>query len=161
MKLSDVRNQPVVSVADAEKLGTVEDIVLDPSSGKVLGLRVRRAGLFTKGEAVLLDDVLSIGLDAVTLQDASRMNDEKKFREFDDSTTGSKVIGARMMTEHGHEVGTVSDLDVDFEHGVVTQYLLSGSFLDKFRKDEHSVPASAVLKIGDSMVVVNNDVAPT
>lgn len=158
MRVGEVKNEQVVSVAGAEKLGTVDDIFIDPARQTVLGLRVKRGGMLSKAEAVLLSDVQSIGLDAVTLPDASRMNAESKFSEFGNSIMAGNIIGSRMLTEHGHEVGTISDLDIDFEAGSITTYFLSGSFLDRLRKDDHTVSASAVKTIGEKLVVVSNDV---
>jgi sporulation protein YlmC with PRC-barrel domain len=66
-----------------------------------------------------------------------------------------------MLTEHGHEVGTISDLDIDFATGAVTAYVLSGSLLDRLRKENHTVPVSAIKSIGEKLVVVSNDVVAT
>ncbi len=158
MRAGEVKNEQVVSVAGAEKLGTVDDIYIDPAGQTVVGLRVKRGGMLSKAEAVLIHDVQSIGLDAVTLPDASRLNAENKFPQFEHSMLAGNIIGSRMLTEHGHEVGTISDLDIDFEAGTITSYFLSGTFLDRLRKENHMVPASAVKTIGDKLVVVSNDI---
>lgn len=71
------------------------------------------------------------------------------------------IIGSRVLTEHGHEVGTIADLEIDFKAGVITAYVLSGGVLDRLRHDAHTVPASAVTSIGDRLVVVRNDVSGT
>jgi uncharacterized protein YrrD len=158
LRVGEVKHEQVVSVAGAEKLGTVDDVYIDPVRQAVLGLRVKRGGMLSKTEAVLLSDVQSIGLDAVTLADASRLNAEGRFPEFGTSMLAGHIIGSRMLTEHGHEVGTISDLDIDFASGAITAYFLSGSLLDRLRRDDHTVPASAIKTIGEKLVVVINDV---
>jgi uncharacterized protein YrrD len=158
LRIGEIKNEQVVSLSGAEKLGTVEDVFFDPTRQTVLGLRVKRGGMLSKTEAVLLSDVQSIGLNAVTLTDGSRLNGESKFPQFTNSLLASHVIGSRMLTEHGHEVGTIADLDIDFETGSITAYVLSGSLLDRLRKENHTVPASAIKSIGEKLVVVSNDV---
>jgi uncharacterized protein YrrD len=159
LRVGEIQNEQVVSVSGAEKLGTVEDVYIDPNRQTALGLRVKRGGMLSKAEAVLLSDVHSIGLDAVTVPDGSRLNAESKFPQFANSLLAGTIIGSRMLTEHGHQVGTISDLDIDFETGAITAYVLSGSLLDRWRKENHTVPASAIKSIGEKLVVVSNDVA--
>jgi uncharacterized protein YrrD len=159
MRVGEIKGEPVVSVASAERLGVVEDVYLDSAQHRVLGLRVRRGGLLPHHEAVLLGDVTSIGRDAVTLPDAGRLNQQDKFTELQGALLGGQVIGSRMMSENGHELGTIADLDVDFATGAVERYLLAGSVLERLRREEHGVAVNLVKSIGEKLVVVDNAAA--
>jgi uncharacterized protein YrrD len=159
MKYGEVKNMAVVSVAGAGKLGFIDDMLFDATGQRVLGFRVRRGGLVTHHEALLLADIKAIGQDAITVEDASRLNSQSKFADFAEARTGSALFGSRMMTENGGELGTISDVDVDFTTGEIQRYMLGGSMMDRLRKQEHSVPSTAVKSIGDKLVVVSNEAA--
>ncbi|GAC1518583.1 MAG: hypothetical protein NVS2B16_24040 [Chloroflexota bacterium] len=159
MKFGDLKNRPVVSVADARRLGYVETLLLDLDSQKILGLRVRQGGLLTHRGAVLLHDVKAVGDDAVTLEDASRLNSENKFSEFKNCSDLGPILGARVLTESGTVLGSVADVDVDLQAGTISGYVLGGNLLDRVRGQEHVIQPATVKTIGDKMIVVANDAA--
>lgn len=158
MKFGDLKNKPVVGVADAHRLGYVETVLLDLNGLRLLGFRVRSGGLLTHRDAVLLADVKSVGDDAVTVEDASRLNAEGKFAELKNSTDIERLIGARILNETGHVLGTVADVDIDLEAATVTSYLLEGNLIDRVRRQEHVIPTSETKSIGDKLIVVGNEV---
>jgi uncharacterized protein YrrD len=158
MKFAELQGTKVVSLADGSTLGSVEDLVLDLSQQQALGLRIKRSGLFAGHEAVLLHDVRAIGPDAVTVDDASKVNDEDRFPQFQGRMHRDAVVGARMLTEGGTEVGTVADLDVDFASGAITSYVLRGGLATWLRHTEHVVPVSVVKTVGDKIIVVADTV---
>jgi len=160
MRFGEVKNRPVVSVAGAEKLGFIDDLLLDTTAHQVVGFRVRQGGLITHREALLLHDVKAIGLDAVTIEDPSKLNADQKFLELHDSMTGDRVIGSRVMSENGSNLGNVSDIDADFATGQVLGYALVSGLMDRLRRQDEMVPVAAVRSIGDSLVVVGNEFTP-
>jgi uncharacterized protein YrrD len=132
MRFGEVKNRPVVSVAGAEKLGFIDDLLLDTAAHQVVGFRVRQGGLITHREALLLHD----------------------------SMTGNRVIGSRVMTENGANLGNVSDIDADFATGQVLGYALVSGLMDRLRRQDEMVPVAAVKSIGDNLVVVGNEFTP-
>ena len=159
MKFGELKNRAIVSVADARKLGYVDSLLLDLAHQRILGLRVRSGGLLTHHEAILLQDVQSVGHDAVTVQDASKLNAESKFSELHGSTEVTQLIGARVLNENGRELGTIADVDVDLDGATVSGYLLGANLIDRVRRHEHVVSPSAIRSFGDKLIVVSNEVA--
>jgi uncharacterized protein YrrD len=156
MRWKELKDRPVVSVAGAERLGFVDDLFLDSAGRMVLGLGVRRGGLLTHREAMMLRDVQAVGGDAVTVLDASKLNKEASFSELESRSQASRIIGSRILTEDGQEIGTVSDLVMDLEQSEVTEYRVGGSLLDRFRGEERFIPITAVKSLGDGLIVVDN-----
>lgn len=157
MKLSELKGRSVVSVSQAHKLGEVDNVVVDLSSRSVLGLLVRTGGLLHSRQAVLLRDVKAIGQDAVTVEDESQLNGQDKFAELKDKPTADAIVGAKVMTESGSQVGSVSDLSVDIPAGQITEYILDEGLLERLRGQERFVPASAVRSLGVRLVVVTDE----
>jgi uncharacterized protein YrrD len=150
----------VLSVADAHELGSVDDLFLHLKEQRVVALRVKTGGLFGGHKALPLQDVKAVGKNAVTVEDATRLGERGAFPALTDAVGRGAVEGARVVTESGTEVGTVSDLDADFTTGVINGYVLSSSLLDRLQHQEHLVPASTVKSIGDKNIVVADTVVP-
>lgn len=156
MNWDELKNRPVVSVAGAEKLGHLSDMLLDNSGSRILGFRVRSGGLLTHYQGVLAADIQSFGPDAVTVQDASRLNRESAFSSFGDALTASSVEGSRVMTEGGTELGKVKDIALDLDGLAVTGYSLGVNLIERIRGGEKVVPIAAVHSIGPDLVVVDD-----
>lgn len=159
MKWSDLKDTPVVSVADAARLGFVDDAYLDAAGRQVLGFAVRRGGLVTHRSAMRYSDVQAIGEDAVTVRDAAVLNDPGRFSQLDTGVTAEKVRGLEVVTEGGSKVGSVGDLAFDDNVSSVTSLILSENLLDRLRGQEHTIPATAIQSVSDQLLVVDNGVA--
>lgn len=160
MKFHDLRGTPILSVADAHELGTVDDLFLHLGDQRVIALRIKTGGVFGSHKVLPLQDVKSIGQDAVTVADASKLTDRGDVPALKDAVGRAAVEGVRIITESGTEVGIVSDLDADFRTGVVNGYVLRSSLLERLQREEHLVPASTVKSIGDKHIVVADSVVP-
>ena len=161
MKLSELKGRPVVSVEQAHKLGEVDNLVVDLATKSILGLIVRTGGFIGSRQAVLLREVKSIGQDAVTVQDASKLNGQDKFSELKGKPTADALLGAKVMTESGTQVGSVTDLTLDITDAQITEYILGEGLFDRLRGQEHFIPASSVRSLGVHLVVVaDSETAP-
>ncbi|MBV9280546.1 MAG: PRC-barrel domain-containing protein [Chloroflexi bacterium] len=149
-----------MSVNSAEKLGFVDSLYLDLANHRVLGLRLRRGGLLTHHSALLFSDVKSIGKDALIIDDPGRINDEGRFTTLEGAAGLDAIAGARVLSEGGREVGTVSDLDFDPDTGKISGYVLAAGFLDRLRHDERVLPASDVKSAGNKLLMVGDDAVP-
>lgn len=160
MRFAEIRGLNVVSVGDARKLGTVDDLYLDNPRRQVLAFRVKTGGLIGGHQVVALEDVQSIGQDAFTIADASKLNAEDRFAQLKNSVRGGDIIGSRVMTEGGSEIGTVGDVEADFATGEVTGFELRGGLFDRLQHRERVIPVSGVHSMSDKLLVVAKDAVP-
>ena len=160
MKFHDLRGTQVLSVSDARKLGTIDDLFIHLSDQRVLALRVKLDGMFAGHKALPLQDVKSIGQDAVTVDDAAKLNDKDTFPALKNAAGQHAINGAHVVAENGTEVGTVADLDADFTTGAINGYVLSSGLINRLQHEEHVVPTSTVKSIGDKTIVVADSVTP-
>lgn len=156
MKWSELKDRPVVSVAGAERLGFVDDLFLDPDGRRVLGFCIRSGGLITRREAMTIDDAQAIGDDAVTVVDASKLNRRDSFSGLDGAREATSVIGSKVMTVSGQEVGRVGDIVLNEGSTAVLAYLLKEGIISHLRRKEHSVAVSEVTSLGEGLLVVSD-----
>ena len=162
MQASELKGRAVVVLANAEKVGQVEDILFDAPFRQVLGFRVKKGGLLGKTEALPRESVTSIGPDALTVASPEMINDEERFAQLGGAATLGKVIGTKVVTESGQLLGTISQLEIDQDARSVTSYVLSASIVDRvMRHGEEAVQASEVVRLGEGGIMVVADAVGT
>ena len=120
MRVKETRKRDVVATADAETIGRVADFVIDPDQVRVSALRLDKVE--GDDEYVSWDDLQAFGQDVVTvpsrdvLRPAAGPREEKVGKDFG-------VLGKRVLTDAGRELGEVTDIEFDPETGTVTALL--------------------------------------
>ena len=141
MRFSQVRGHSVVSTSDARTVGRVGELVVDPGSRRVVALALSK----TDGnvDTLTYDALTAIGADAVTVPSAAALSvAEGRLAELRDKRHG--VLGKRVLSQRGDELGSVQDVEFDPADGRVGALLLAdGSSLDGERL--HGVGSYAVV----------------
>jgi uncharacterized protein YrrD len=120
MKFSELKGRAVINVEDATKVGEVENLLLDPGSRKVLGLKVKTSGLFSSPLIVAVPQIINIGPDAVTVKaDLSSSDKAKSEKEWVELTD---ILGNKVVTDAGTMVGEIHDVLLDPVSAAVTGY---------------------------------------
>lgn len=129
-KVNQLFNKEVINQVTGEKLGTVQDVVLDTSLRSVVALMFGKTGLFQQANVARWKAVTSIG-DVVVLQATTPfplLSEEPEIVDLKKqaiSITGTPVINA-----NGESLGTVSDIFIN-ERGEVTGYAVKPGVLHK------------------------------
>lgn len=130
MRVKETRKRDVVSTADAETVGRVADVVVDPDPARIVALRLDKVA----GDAryVSWQDLQAFGQDVVTIpsHDVLRQPENDRERKVGKDFA---VLGKRVLTDAGRELGTVSDVEFDPETGRVTALLTDREQIDGAR----------------------------
>jgi len=126
MQADEFKGAAVVSVPQADKIGTIEDVLLDLQEHRV-GALLLHGGLFHGGPVVPWAEVGSVGRDAV-------MVDESKdaTREAGGAAQGygirlDSLLGIKVVTDTGSLIGGLSGADIDPATGKVITYVVTAS----------------------------------
>lgn len=156
MKYSDLKGKPVVDVTTADKLGSVSDLYINLQQQQVVAFQVNLPGLFSGDRVVLWKDLQSVGQNAVTVPNANVLHDGKNVPEVQNLSPTRDILGDKIMTESGSDIGTASDFEFDPETGAITSYVLQGGFLENLQHREQVIPASWVKTVGKKLIVVQD-----
>ncbi|MFC6288458.1 PRC-barrel domain-containing protein [Nocardioides sp. GCM10027113] len=116
MKFSEAHGTKIVSTETAETVGEVDGFVVDPSDHAVRALRVRKSNA---GNTLAWSDIRAFGVDAVTVDRGERIRDAGG--DVSDLLGKERqILGKRVLTTGGEELGSVSDIDFDPDSGEVT-----------------------------------------
>ena len=120
MLFSEAKGHKVVSSSTAETVGKVSAFVVDPATRAVLAVKVKKSDA---GDFLRWSDLLAFGADAVTVTEASCIGDGGPDVK---ALTGRSraILGKRVLTSGGDELGKVHDVDFDPETGTITALVL-------------------------------------
>lgn len=162
MNSKQLKGLAVISIKDGEKLGTIEQVYLDPGAKKIVGFAVRHGGggLLTSAEAappdlIDVDDVHAVGQDAVTLADKGAVRGDQTRARLDQLMELDELTKLKTVTEGGTGLGSVAGAEIDDRSFALRELEVSAGF---FSSNRH-VPIGQVVSIGHDLVVVSDAVA--
>jgi uncharacterized protein YrrD len=162
MDVKSLKGIAVVSIAQGEKVGTVDNILFDLENRRVIAFKLTKPGLLRSGGIVLrMTDVENIGKDAVMIKNKEAIRELKAERDLQSRPDLGTLSALRVVSEDGTFVGNVATVQFEPRNGVITDVEITGTgFMDRLRRNQ-TVPAHQVLSFGSDVVVVPDKYAPT
>jgi sporulation protein YlmC with PRC-barrel domain len=142
IRFSDIAGNPVMDTSSALNVGKVQAPIVDPVVQRVVGFRVKKSK--GPGDVLLWDHVAGLGPDALTVDSAERVADPPKELK-ERASSKLDLIGRTVLSEHGHDLGKVKDVEFDPADGRVTSLIVKDAFVNGER----------LLGIGTFAVVVS------
>ncbi|MGH3934480.1 MAG: PRC-barrel domain-containing protein [Pseudonocardiaceae bacterium] len=122
MLFSQARKRDVVNTATAIRVARVDGFVVLPGPARVALLRLGKVS--GAGTLLAWDDVLGFGPDAVTVATEAVIRPARDGLEQRAEDNDLEILGKRVLTERGMELGAVTDVDFDPETGAVTALII-------------------------------------
>jgi sporulation protein YlmC with PRC-barrel domain len=116
MLFSEAVGRRVLSTGTAETVGTVAGFVVDPATAQVVAIRLKKT--HGSGNTLHWPDLASFGADDVTVPSADAITSASGTAA-DLDTKNAELLGKRLLTDAGTEIGTVDDIDFDPASGAV------------------------------------------
>jgi sporulation protein YlmC with PRC-barrel domain len=121
MKFTELVGRRVMDLAIATSVGRIDDGVLEPSTGRLAGLVLKKTP--GKGDWLAWERINALGTDAVTVATADAVGDRGDVSGR--LLRSDKVIGGRVLSDHGWELPNLADVDLDPATGQVTGLVLA------------------------------------
>ncbi|WP_435644543.1 PRC-barrel domain-containing protein [Streptomyces sp. H49] len=138
MLVSQAHGLPVITAEEAEQLGRVSGLTIDPRTRSVVCVRL--SGAPKHATTIAWDLIEGVGRSAVVVRSLASAGLGCR----DEFPTHHEVLGKRVLTEHGTEHGTLKDIAFDTATGHIhTLYTALGE-----------ISGNHLLGIGEYAVVV-------
>jgi len=134
----------VVSRGSAEQLGTADHFVLDADKARIIAIVV---GSAKKAKVIDWERVVGFGPDAAMVDDDDALRTPNGERETRAANGAFDLVGRRVLTQHGNEIGALDDVTFDATSGDLVQLQVGG----------HTLPTSALRGAGSYAVVVDTE----
>jgi sporulation protein YlmC with PRC-barrel domain len=122
MLFSEAKGRGVMSTDTATTVGTVDGFLVDPPSARVVALRLKKTS--GSGDTLHWEDLTSFGTDHVTVSSADVIS-AARGRAAELHAKSTDLVGKRILTDAGDEIGTVTDVDFDPGNGAVVSLITS------------------------------------
>lgn len=151
MDVKEVQGRPVVTIATGEKIGEVDDVVVDGQDRRVAAFRVSSGGFLSRQHHYLpFGAIKTIGDDAVMIQTADALQ-----QSYGDRADGYFTLGTltklRVVTQSGTYIGDIASARFDPATGQITDFEVGTGGI--FRSNTIVGPDS-VISIGSDIIVV-------
>ncbi|MWA09535.1 PRC-barrel domain-containing protein [Streptomyces sp. BA2] len=148
MLLSQVLGHPVISAEDARPAGEVAGLGIDPRTRRIteLYLRATKSG----GDSVPWSHVRGMGPDAVIIDTGAAAATEAG-RGGSHSRAHKRLLGKRVLTEYGEDIGTLTEVTFDPDTGSVGDLYVG----------REQVPGSRLVGLGPYALILGAGPPPT
>lgn len=149
-------DMPVFSINEAEAIGVVKNIIIDPVEKCLLALAVDKRGWYHDVRVIPAAKIRSIGEDVINIdekQSAQRAVNLPRIVE--NMHKPFSLVGSRIISDDGHLLGKVERFYLEREGGRISRLDIAGGPLSGLWSGHTSVPASYIITIGAEAVVVD------
>src|SRR6266540_3478254 len=125
IRAHELEGRAVVDVDAAEKIGKIDEVILDPDAGQVAAFAVSRGEKLLGGGGhvtVPAWSVQAIGPDALTVRHTAVLGDDA--HRFEGLPRLSDVVGRKVVTQSGKLLGTVEDVLINADDARIVGYVL-------------------------------------
>jgi uncharacterized protein YrrD len=169
LKTKDVIGLPVITIKGGEKTNKVKDILYNTQNNSVQALIVDMGSWFGSPKVILIQDIKSIGKDAVTIEDETKISeatdnivDTESTRDPSQETAATidkdfALVGNRIMTDTGKDLGKIIDLYFEFPNGEVTKMEISRSVTEDLISGTKVLSMNQVISIGKDCIIVKDE----
>lgn len=144
MLFSESTGRKVVSTSTADTVGTVAGFFVDPHNRAVAGVHVKKT---KSGNALAWSGISAFGIDAVTVGSSDAIvdaHDEASLSALEGKT--HDVLGKRILSTGGVELGKVDDVDFDPETGAIISLVVGAE----------QIEGRALIGVGSYAVIVDH-----
>lgn len=154
MKATQLRGMSVVSIVGAEKMGEVQDLVLNPDAQQVVAIRIK---LIPEGVVKTISArEVRVGNDAVTIKDPKSIGEED-LTEVEGTVDLATLLGTKVLSHSGNLLGNIEGVEIDTYMKITGYEVGKGGLSDLFGR-RSNLPAGPDMHYVKQMLMVPDEV---
>lgn len=149
----------VTTIKEGKNIYKVKDVVYDGKLNKVTALVVDEKGWFNNAKIIQIQDITSIGHDAVLIEDETKVINANDSHKGDTSAIANDdnfLTKNEVLTEGGTNLGRVTDIYFDFPSGSVDAIEVSQGIIKNILSGTKKVNITDIITVGDSNLIVKD-----
>jgi uncharacterized protein YrrD len=153
----DLVGKPIYSIADGRYVGDVKDLYVNKDLYWMTGIHTGHEG-FIKRKSLIIkrDSVVVFGIDAILVNDADVVREEKDVPEIENWLRLDKLRGRQVDTPGHTRVGLINDIVIG-EEGHITDFVLGKVFVEGPIAEKGLIPHDALIDTGNEDKVMTID----
>ncbi|MCX7842403.1 MAG: PRC-barrel domain-containing protein [Clostridia bacterium] len=156
-KYSEVVGLPVICAENGIKAGIVKDVVFCPGTREIRALVLERKGTQIRKRVLLVKDILSIGRDAVIINDSKCITDWRKAVRSKSLEGNGKLLGLRIVSKAGEDIGIVKDVLFESKTGDIEGLVISDGLIQDILEGRNILPLFGKAEFSEEYILVDNE----
>lgn len=145
----------IIDIETGKKIGKIKDTLFIPGERMIKGFCVS-SGKWLKGVKILLPhDIEYIGSDSVMVRNKDILEGTEKLPHYLDSIKEkNRVLGLKVVTDRGEELGFLEDIIINEEDCSIEGYVLTDGIIEDIIKGKLILPFTDDILFGEDSIVV-------
>ena len=157
--INELLGLPVINLSTGDQVGKVKNVVIDTANYRLVGVLLGHDGWFHAGRGILRGAMKNIGPDSITIEAETAIVSAETLTAQGRTILQEEIIGKELVTAEGNIIGTLTDIFLDVNTGLLTGYEVSDSIIKDLLDGRSSIPLPPRQRIGEETVIVA-EVAP-
>ncbi|OCL26827.1 hypothetical protein U472_04850 [Orenia metallireducens] len=148
----DLIGLAVMDLEIGEEIGEVTDVFFDHQSQSILGLKIKKKK--GRGEDFIpYEKLYSLGEDMIVIEDKTCIG--KCQEEYQSLIDEGEVIGHKVISDQGEELGMVEDILLD-DKGKLIAYELSEGLIQDILKGRETLTIDNTVSYGKDAIIIES-----
>ncbi|OQA04390.1 MAG: PRC-barrel domain protein [bacterium ADurb.Bin400] len=157
-RASELKNKPIITYDEGEVIYRVDDTVFDPKTHEIIAIVAESGTVLADAKVIPFARIKAIGPDAVTVKDKDAIIEVAKDSKIGQLMSKENVVmGKKIMTEDGKDLGEIDDILFRENDGKVDGFVVTGGLFADAYRGKPFLPISEISKVGGDVVFVPND----
>ncbi|MDD3839936.1 MAG: PRC-barrel domain-containing protein [Clostridia bacterium] len=152
IKGSDLIGSSVICRQTGKVVGIVKDVVFLVGETKISGLFIENRDMFKKTFFIDGEDIISIGNNIILIKSIDNLIIDMDKSVF----TNNKVLGLKVITDKGEELGIVHDVLINEQDYNVEAYKISSNFFDDIYNGMSTLSVDCQIMFGEDVIIVSD-----
>lgn len=155
IKIGDLIGLPLISTSQGDKLGNVQEIILNVKKGVITGFVLDKGGFLREKKIVDAGQIKSIGDSAITVP-FHELKYDSELENYSNCINYKNIIGKPVYTHCGKSLGIIQDILVNEENGHIVGFEVSEGIIHDILEGRGIIPLPKSTIYGKDTVVVPN-----
>lgn len=155
IKIGNIIGLPLISTSQGEKIGMVQEVLLNLSKGIISAFVLDKGGFLREKKIVDIDQVKSIGESAITVP-AKELQYENDLEVLKSCVNYKDLMDKPVYTHSGKSLGIIQDIFVNEENGHIVGFEVSEGIIHDILEGRGIIPLPKSTIYGKDTVVVPN-----
>ena len=156
-RYSEVLGLPAICLEDGKKVGVIKNIIFCPKKKKLLAFLLECRSYELSKKVILAEDIINLGKDAVIISDLKCLKDLRKIKNTDEFIDKGEVIGLRVYSRSGEDMGIVKDVIFDYKTGSIEGVEISDGLMQDIVKGRSVLPLIGKVEFGEDVILADSE----
>lgn len=156
-RYSQLIGLPVICADSGKKAGSVKDVIFCPKQREVRAFLMESKGWSGKKRLVWLQDILSLGRDAVVVSNMGNVTGLSKVEYGNALKDEGALLGLRIYSKTGEDLGVVRDVVFDPGTGRIEGVEVSDGLLQDLLQGRRMMPLFGRVEFGEENLLVDRE----